>query len=637
MDYLVLGIEAPGFEALTPRQRTLAYYLYRAAIAGDRIFTAQNHRYAEEIQDLLEAIHLASEGLDETVRSAVHDYLKYLWVNHGQYDVDNHRKLEPGSLTPSMLEIAALHALGRGADLEIPDGEGLAGKLERLRPHIFDPSVEPLRTNQEEGDDILASSAVNLYDPGITMEMLEALDPEWKRRLNVRFALAGGAVVPEVYRVGSVHGRDLETVVFFLEKAIDVAESEEQADGLRSLVEHFRTGDEEAFRRYCIQWLRSSTTVDYINGFIEQYKDPRGVIGQYEANVCFAADSRLIGRLAESALYFEKRMPWPEKYKRPACDRPVASVVHLVVGTGDGGPRSAAAYNLPNYEDICRDHGSKNVVLSNVEAARSPDIFEAILSEFYLPDYRDTLRSEHEVARRWLVYMHEVIGHGSGMMEAGIDQDARKLVGRNFSALEECRADLVALYHVFDPRLVEIGAFTAERQAAVVLAMYTSYLQGQMTRYRTLPEDTIREAHQRGAELVLQYLARGGPGGDRDFGVSIVRRDGHHFIELTDVMKARDGVAEILSRLQTIKSTADAGAAAELFDRFGTHVDPEIRAEMTERARKLRIPRSTVFVFPRLEPVIRDGTVVDATIHADEDLTTQQLRISRMRYSTAIP
>ncbi len=636
-DYLVLGVNAPGFEDLSPARRALAYCFYRAAIAGDRIFTDQCHRFALEIQALLETVHLHSEGLDQSIREAVHDHLKYLWINHGQYDHDNHNKLVPRLLTPQALDRAASHAAARGADLRPAAGEDLRGKLARLRPHIFDPAVEPVQVNQKEGEDVIAGSAVNLYAPGLTARLFEGVDEVWKRRLNVRFDLEDGRVVPQVYRIGGRYGRDLETVAFFLEKAVPLAEGDDQRAGLLALLEHFRTGDEEAYRDHAIHWLRSATTVDYLNGFVEQYKDPRGVIGQFEGNATFVADSTLIGRLADSALHFERGMPWPDRYKRDCIDRPVASVVTVLVGTGDSGPHSPAAYNLPNYADLCREHGSKNVVLDNIEGARSPRIQEAVFQEFYLPRFVDLVRRHFDTGRRWLVYMHEVIGHGSGQPEPDLPADPRALVGRAYSALEECRADLVALYHMFDDRLVEIGAFPASERREVLVAAYIGYLQGHVARYRSIPEDTVREAHRRGEELVLQYLARGGPTGGRDFGVRVVTQAGRYFVDLTDLEKARAGVAEILSTLQTIKSTGDERAATAIFERFGTHLDPAIRKDILERAEALKIPRETSFVFPRLEPIVRGGEVVDATLHADEDLTEQQLRFSRLRFSKSIP
>jgi dipeptidyl-peptidase-3 len=442
-----------------------------------------------------------------------------------------------------------------------------------------------------------------------------------------------GRVVPQEYRIGGLFDRELRTISHFLRKALPLAESEKQADGLRALLDYYQTGDEGLFREYSVHWLQTESVVDYLNGFVEQYTDPMGVIGAFEANVSFVADSELIGRLADSALYFEKRMPWPESYKRETVTRPVANVVKVLVETGDSGPYSPAAYNLPNYSDIRRDVGSKNIILLNIETARSEEIRSLTIESFYLPEVQGVYRQYGEEARVWEVYMHEVIGHGSGKPDDSLSEDPRQSMGRTYSALEECRADLVALYHVFDPKLVEIGAFDADQQRDIALAMYQGYLQGQLNAHRRYQDDTIREAHDKGRQLVLMYLMWGGENGDRDYGVDVIQRDGDFFVEIADLDAARNGVADLLGRLQVIKSTGDGERANALFDRFGTNVNVGWRDNIKARAAKLKIPNATAFVFPRLVPVAggKDGKeIVDVRAVYEEDLTAQQLRWSRL-------
>jgi dipeptidyl-peptidase-3 len=635
-DFMVLGVDAPGFDALTPRQKELAYYLYRAAIAGHTIADQQTHRFALEIRTLLETIHLNSEGLNPEVRDAVLDYLKYLWINHGPYDHDSHTKTLPNRLTFDMLRTAARHAFDRGADLGLGDAGTLDEKLSRLRATIFDPEFEPIMTNQRHGDDIIATSAANLYDPGLTQEHIDELPVAWQQRLNVRFAKRDGKAVPEVYRVGGLFGRDLDTITCFLQLALPLAESDEQRNGLQALIDFYMTGDEEKFREYSVHWLRSNSTIDYLNGFIESYLDPRGVIGQFEANVSFLTDSALIDRLAENALYFERRMPWPDKYKLDRITKPVANVVNVIVEAGDSGPISPAAYNLPNYNDLRRDYGSKNIIMRNIERARSEEIRSAMIAEFYLPEYRDLVRAHADCARQWEVYMHEVIGHGSGKPDAALLSDPAVAIGRAYSALEECRADLVALYHAGDPKLVEIGAFPEHDRHDIMSAMYLTYLQGQMNRYRMYEDDIVREAHQRGHQLIMSYLLGGGESGDRDFGVRVITKDGNFYVEIVNLEKAQLGVADLLTRMQIIKSQGNASAAAEMFERFGTHIHPEWRLNIRARAARLKLPNKSAFVFPRLEPVMEGGNIVDVRIFVDEDLTTQQLRMSRLRFDKRI-
>jgi dipeptidyl-peptidase-3 len=636
-DYLILGVDAPGFDKLTLNQKKLAYYLYRAAIAGDNLMYLQNHRYALGIKNMLEAIYLHSEGLDEASRNAVQDYLKYIWINHGQYQHYTHEKFVPNYLTPEMLKKAIEYAEKNGAKFTLMQRETLDDKLTRLNPHIFDEEFEPILVNQEQGVDIIAESAVNLYDPEIVEEELNQLPDFWRNKLNVRFAKVGDKIEPQEYKIGGLYSDYLETIVFWLEKALPFAEGEEQAKGLRALIDYYKTGDEALFREYSIYWLKSNTTIDYLNGFIEQYMDPRGVIGQFEGNVSYVADSKLIDALADNALYFEKRMPWPDKYKRTEIDKPVANVVNVIVETGDSGPISPAAYNLPNYSDIRRDFGSKNIILLNIESARSEKIRDTMVNEFYLPEYRELYKKYQPIARQWLVYMHEVIGHGSGQPEPDLSADPRTLIGRGYSALEETRSDVVGLYHIFDDKLVEIGAFSKDEQDKVILALYVYFLQDNLTSYRRLDGDVVREAHDRGQQLVMSYLLEGGETGDKDFGVQMIEKDGNYYIKVNDVNKARQGIAAILNKLQTLKSTGDSEGTTQFFDRFGSRVNPQWRENIRKRAERILIPKYTAFVFPQLIPVAgEDGDIVDVQIAFEEDLTAQQLRFSRLQFDTEI-
>ncbi len=636
-EVLVLGAETKGFEQLTKQKKIFAYYLYRAAIAGDNITYHQNHRYALEIKQLLEAVYLYSDGLEPPLKSAVHNYLKLIWVHHGHYHHYNHSKFLPGDLTPLDLYRVALSAVENGAVIDSLAGETLADKLDRLEPSIFDPTFEPLQTNQTDGDDIVASSAVNFWDPGVTSEDLRELPPKWRNKLNVRFAKRNGEIVPEVYKIGGLYSRELETVCHFLSRAIPLAESAEQKASLETLIEFFRTGDEELFREHCIHWLNSDTQIDFLNGFIEQYIDPRGMIGNFEANVSFTSESKLLNSLAENAMYFEKRMPWPEIYKRKKISKPVANVVQVLVETGDSGPVSPAAYNLPNYNDIRRDHGSKNVILLNIENTRSKKIQEESVNEFFLPEYRDiVLKYSNTIVRPLEVYLHEIIGHGSGKPAIEIKDDPRTVLGRVYSALEECRADLVALYHISDSKLIESKAFSRAEQHDVIEATYITYLQGWLSRYDRLDGLEVREAHNIGSQTILMYLVENGGDPGKDFGVDVMTMEDDYYIKIRDLDRIKEGLGELLSLLQVMKSTGDEKKASSLFDHFGMKVNPEWKANITKRKLKLNLPKMKAFVFAHLKPVLKKGKIVDVKIYHDEDLTAQMLRFSRLQYTTDI-
>ncbi|MBI5496631.1 MAG: hypothetical protein HY904_16545 [Deltaproteobacteria bacterium] len=627
---LIVGVDAPGFEDLAPRERALVYLLNRAAIAGDRIFTRQVHRYAPDVITLLDEIDQRNETLDPAVAAAVREELLRALVHHGPYDLRMHRKHERWGLTPQDLADATEAAARAGAHLPRLPGETTAQMLARLSPVLLDGEFEAVHVEQGKDRDMIAGSASDLYARGVTQPMIEGLLGYWQEKINVRFDLRDGRLFMQPYRIGGVYSDELKAVSHWLRKALPLAQSEEQRRSMHALLDFYTTGDEALFREHSVHWLKSDTRVDYLNGFVESYLDPRGVVGSFEANVSFRADSALVRRLAENAQYFEGKMPFDSRYRRAKVEVPVASVVNVVTATGDAGPMSAAAYNLPNYSDLRRDHGSKNVVLLNIELARSEEVRRALINEFYPPaDRADGLALSDE-ARRWLVYMHEVIGHGSGQPDPAVKGADRVLAGRTWSALEETRADLVALYMVLDPKLVEVGAFKdARQQEATARVGYVGYLNGDLMAMRTDPELELREAHRRGYHLVTEYLVNGGTG-KKDLGVRRVKTDGKTFHTVVDLKKARAGVAELLTVLQKYKSTADDRAATELFDRLGTRLDPVLREEVRRRAEPLDLPTMRAHVYPRVVPVVQDGQVVDAVRIHDEDLLTQARRYRRI-------
>jgi dipeptidyl-peptidase-3 len=326
-------------------------------------------------------------------------------------------------------------------------------------------------------------------------------------------------------------------------------------------------------------------------------------------------------------------MPWPDKYKRSDISRPVATIVNVLIETGDGGPVSPAAYNLPNYNDIRNQHGSKNVILNNIENTRAEGLEQMVVNEFFLPEYRDPMLALTSTLIRPLhVYLHEIIGHGSGCPDPALAADPRATLGRLYSALEEARADLVGLYHIGDPKMVELGAYEADMRQVVMETSYVGYLQGWMSRMDRVEGHEVREAHDRGHHAILMWLVRGGEHG-RDYGVEVKKIEGDYFVRIRDVDKAHAGVSDLLARLQVIKSTGDAAGAQRVFDEFGTRLDPEWKANILARRERLKLPKLKAFVFPHLKAVVRGSEIVDVTVACDEDLTAQQLRFRRLEHS----
>ena len=631
-DFLVLGLEAPGFEALPLKEKRFLFYMTRAAIAGDELLYYQNHRHAILVKRLLERLFVYRKHLTLATAAGIHDYLKYVWLNHGNYDHRSGMKFVPRQLTREALLEAMKALYGRGESFDFIPGAGPQEKFAYLEKSIFDADYEAHLTVTAEGVDAIGESAVNHYAPGITDGMIAALDKEQRNALNVRYALVGGKVVQQKYAVGALGDAYLTNVVHFLRQALPFASGEEQRESVEALIRFYETGDESEFRSHSVAWLKTRGGTDYINGFVEQLKDPRGVIGNFEGMAAFVSDAQLVERLADSAEYFERAMPWPEQFKRKRVSRPVSNVASVLVGTGDMGPVPWAGYNLPNYADIRSEVGSKNVIFLNIMTARSGKDAEARLKEFYLPEYQQVVREWGELATNWNVYMHEIIGHGSGQPDPGLSDDPRNLIGRSFAALEEARADLVALYFIPDAKLVEIGAIPKGQQDAVVQAAYARYFQGFLSLYSRFHGGTVKEAHWKGRQLILRYLLNGGDGGEGDYGLSLVQVGGKYFVKIGDPVKVRAGIGTLLRRIQVIKSLGQKEEAEALVDRFGGTYDEAIAANISERSKKIGVARQSAFVFPRLDAVVdRDGTITDVKVRHDEDLTAQQLRYTRLQ------
>ncbi|HJU83091.1 MAG TPA: hypothetical protein VJ600_02670, partial [Holophagaceae bacterium] len=644
-EMMILGVDAPGFDKLRPSQRKLAYFLYRAAIAGDEISYLQNHRYDLEIKNLLETLYAKKDLLDAETQVGLDEYLKLVWANHGHYRFWEHNKFVPRLLTFDQLRKAAHTVQKKGAKFELK-GESLDKKLARLKPHIFDPAVEPVLVNDLPGQDPIATSASGLYDRGLTLKDIQALPKEAQEQLNVRFAKKGRKAVAQVAKVGGAYGEQLANVAYWLEKALPYVEdvraevekdgqkkvrfvpNPDQKEALEQLIDFLKTGDEATFKKHCVAWLKTKSTIDYLAAFEEVYKDPRAVIGAFEANVSFKADSATIEKLSQNAAYFEAKMPWKEAWKRTKIDPPVATVVNVVVETADAGPMSAAAYNLPNYADIRKEHGSKNVVLLNIEGSSSQKLKDATRDAFYLPADRDTIARYGDLGRQWEVYMHEVIGHGSGQPDAslaGVDPAVK--IGGMYSGLEECRADCVALYQFPDPKVGEILSMKPEDQQAAERAMYLQYLTRPIIASGRIEGDSVREAHDRGRQLVLNYLV------SQKKGVQVVQQDGHAFVQIDDMAQARQGIGEILDHLQTYKAMGDKEGAEKFFADYGTVVNKDWQKDAKARLEALNMPKERAFVFPKLVPVTEmkneREVLKDVKIESTETFAEEQARFKK--------
>jgi dipeptidyl-peptidase III len=433
-----------------------------------------------------------------------------------------------------------------------------------------------------------------------------------------------------VYRIGGRYDAYIRCIVKHLEAAVPHA-TDATAAALRALIRFYQTGDTADRIAYDIAWVQDRhSPVDTINGFVEVYMDARGTKGAWEALVYYVNPHKTEGirKLAAEAQWFEDRMPWDDRYKKQGVRGVSAKAIDVVVESGDSGPVTPVGINLPNDQTIREEYGSKSVSLSNVNLAYDKSTSAEFRREFaWTPEEAERAERWSSVAGELTTNMHEVIGHGSGRISERLNGNPQGALKEQYSALEESRADLVALYFVPDPKLVELGLVEPEDHGDIVKAEYEGYARNALVQLRRVREGTqIEEDHMRNRQMIVRWLM------ENSGAIETRRRDGKTYYVVTDIQLFRQGVGRLLAEVQRIKAEGDYEAARHLFETYGVHFDPALRDEIVARVDRLKMPSYTGFVQPRLE-AIRDsaGSITDVKISYPLDLTTQMLEYSGKR------
>jgi len=624
-DAAVVQVYADGFDELSRNERILIWHLYQAAIAGRDIFYDQRYPHSLEMRDVLEAIVSHRDVVDPSTFAEIERYTKLFWLNSGPHNNLTARKFVL-KCTPEAFVSAAQAAQKAGAAFPLKAGETLDRLLARLTPLFFDPDVDTMVTNKTppKGQDILATSANDLY-VGVTMKDLEGFKES--HPLNSRLVRRDGKLVEEVYRVGGLYGKAIEAIVRHLEAARPFA-TEPMAKALDALIRFYKSGETADREAYDIAWVQDKASpVDTINGFVEVYLDARGIKGAWEALVFYVNREKTseIQKIAANAQWFEDHMPWDPKFRKPGVRGITANAIDVVIETGDSGPITPIGINLPNDQQIREHYGSKSVSLSNVNEAYDKSTLPEFRSEFsWTPE--ETARAEkwNAFASELTTNMHEVIGHASGKVDEKLKGSPQNFLKEQYSALEESRADLVALYFLPDPKLVELGLLDKADQNDVVRAEYENYTRTALVQLRRVRQGTqIEEDHMRNRQMIVHWLMA------NTKAIDVKARDGKTFYSMVDPAEFRNGVGRLLAEVQRIKAEGDYAAATQLFEKYGVHFDPKLRDEIVARVDKLQLPSYTGFVMPRLEAVKGQADAIsDVKISYPQDLTKQMLEYS---------
>lgn len=624
-DIEVLRYKVPDFEKLTPQQRILIYYLTEAALTGRDILWDQNGKYNLAIRDLIENVYKSYDGDRESKDfKALETYLKQIEFANG---IHHHYSMD--KFTPKFShEFLAENIAKLPADKQ-PEN------VDTLYEVIFNPSIMPKRVNQAEGQDLIATSANNLYE-GVTQAEVEkyynalkdttdATPVSWG--LNTRVVKENGKIVEQTYKVGGLYSEAITRIVDLLGKASQYAENDTQRGVINKLIEFYTTGNLKSFDDYSIAWVEDTDSkVDFINGFIESYGDPLGMTGAFESIVNFKNEeaSHRTELISGNAEWFEQNSPVDPRFRKDKVKGVTAKVITAAILAGDSYPATPIGINLPNANWIRAAHGSKSVTLENITQAYDEASHGNGFNEEFVIDKEtsDLMDKYLFITDNLHTDLHECLGHASGRLLPGVDPDALKAHG---STLEEARADLFALYYLADPKLLELGLL--DNPDAYKAEYYKYILNGLMTQLmRIEPGKDVEEAHMRNRQLISAWVFEKGKA---DNVIEMVKRDGKTYIKINDYAKLRDLFGQLLAEVQRIKSEGDYEAGRDLVETYAVKVDPQLHKEVLDRYATLDIAPYKGFVNPVYTPVTdKDGNITDVNITYGEDYLPQVLRYS---------
>ena len=634
-DIQMLRYKVEGFDKLTLKQKKLIYYLQESALYGRDIYFDQNGRYNLRIRKMLETVYTDWKGDRESKDfKAMTEYLKRVWFSSGI-----HHHYGSAKFKPEFTETFFRDAL-RSVDaskLPLQQGQTVDQLCDEIFPVIFDPSIMKMRVNQKDGDDLLLTSAENYYGEGVTQAEAEKFydnlrdknDPEpVMYGLNSRLVKENGRLVEKKWTTEGLYGPALTKIVYWLEKAIPVADTEEQKEVIRKLIEYYRTGDLRTFDEYAIDWVKDTKgMVDFTNGFTEVYGDPLGLKGSWEAIVNFKnleATART-EKLSKNAQWFEDNSPVDSRFKKEKCKGISAKVITAAILAGDLYPSTAIGINLPNSNWIRKEYGSKSVTIGNLTDAYNKAAHgNGFGAEFVIDkETLDLIDKYADECDDLHTDLHECLGHGSGKLLPGVSDDSLRAYG---STIEEGRADLFALYYLGDPKMVELGLVPDGE--AYKSNSYTYIMNGLMTQLvRIKPGDNIEEAHMRNRSFISHWVYEQGKS---DKVIELVKKDGKTYVKINDYEALRGLFGKLLAEVQRIKSEGDFKSARNLVETYGVKVDPEIHKEVLERYAKLNISPYKGFINPVYTAVKDDkGNITDVKISYDESYEDQMLRYSR--------
>jgi dipeptidyl-peptidase-3 len=632
-DLQTLRYQVPGFSELTLQQKKLAYYLYEAGLSGRDIIYDQRGKYNLLIRKTLENIYDTYSGDRSTADwEKFKTYAGRFWFSNGNHHHYGNDKFVPEC---SFEYFSELVKNSNPAGFPVSASQTSEAFLVMLKPIIFDPAFQPKLVDLAPNIDNITASSNNFYE-GVSLKEVEGYygkfnndgkAPSWG--LNSKVVKENGKVTEKTWKVGGMYGPALEKIVYWLEKAVSVAENAKQKEAFQKLANYYKTGNLKEFDDYNIAWVSDTASrIDATNGFIEVYNDAIGKKGSFESVVSMKdmEATKRIKAIADNAQWFEDNSPLMPEHKKKQVKGITAKAITVIAEAGDASPSTPIGINLPNSEWIRKDYGSKSVSLSNIVYSYNVmSTKSGMLDEFA---YGDSVKNRAikfgALGSDLHTDMHECIGHASGQLNPGV-QTTDKTLKNYASCLEEARADLVALYYIMDPKLVEIGVMPS---LEVGKTEYDGYIRNglltQLTRIK--PGNNLEEAHMRNRQLNAMWVYQMGK---KDKVIEYMKVNGKTYTKINDYNKLRQLFGQLLREIQRIKSEGDFKAGRDLVENYGVKVDQTLLKEVLERYAKLNIKPYSGFIQPRLVPVMNDKDITDVKIEYPGSFFDQMIQYGK--------
>ena len=588
----------------------------------------QNYRHNLKIRKALENIYLNYNGnKNDNQWKSFEIYLKRIWFSNGIHHHYSNDKFDPD------FSQEYLKNLMNETNTE-------------LNNQVFDlifNDVDSKKVNRDKSKGIIIGSSVNFYDPDITEEEVENFYnnikvPDPKKPislgLNSKLVREDGVLKEKVWKKGGMYSESIEKIIENLEIAKKYAENKKQADALGLLIKYYETGDLKIWDDYNVAWVETTEgDVDYINGFIEVYNDPKGYRGSYESVVQIKdfEMSKKMSAISSEAQWFEDNSTIMDVHKKKNVVGISYNTVNVAGEAGDASPSTPIGINLPNANWIRANHGSKSISLGNILYAYGNAGSSGRLEEFaYSKEEIELEKKYGKEADNLHTALHEVIGHASGQIVDGVGTPKETL--KNYaSSLEEARADLVGLYFIVDKKMEELGISPSSKDMG--RTSYDGYIRnGLMTQLiRIKLGDDVEQAHMRNRQTVSKWVYEKGI--SDNVIEKIVENDKTYFV-INDYEKLRELFGELLREIQRIKSEGDYEAGKNLIENYGVKIDQELHEEILKRNEKFTSAPYSGFINPVLTPELDDkGKIIDIKVEQPESFAVQMIEYAS-RYST---